>query len=92
MIKYRILYVKMAACNSGIFNLSCILCGLKILFSSECKTCLSVVHGTSTKICKKIIITKIFLKKSIFCAYLFLYYLIIHIFVVNKSRISLCHI
>lgn len=43
-------YVKIADCNSGICNLSRILCGLKMLFSSECNTCLSVVQGTSTKI------------------------------------------
>lgn len=49
-------HVKMSACNSGIFNLSCILCGLKRLFSSECKTCLSVVHGTSTNIYTEIIV------------------------------------
>jgi len=60
MIEYQISYVKMAACTSGIFNLSTILCGLKILFSSECKTCLSVVHGTSTKIYEDIIIIRIF--------------------------------
>lgn len=91
-------YVKIAACNSGILSLSSILDGLKMLFSSVCRTCRSVVHGTSTKIYERNIVIKNKNLYNCICKYKFYkffksteYYLIIYILFVDYSRVSLRH-